>query len=143
MRIPEIVRQYVDAFEARNAAGCADCFAPEGTYSDQGTPHPLPPDEIKQSFGDFFAGFPDATTETRGLDPISDDTTVWRWTIRATQSGPYQGKPPTGRVIVLPGCEFITVRQGRIYRVDGYFDRLTVLLQLGLFPTPASTPASQ
>ena len=39
-------------------------------------------------------------------------------------------------VLDLPGCEFIEVRQGLVQRVEGYFDRLSMLRQLGLVPVP-------
>jgi len=139
MQIPDVVRRYVDAFAARDAVGCARCFAPDGTYTDPTyAPEPLRPEAIPEKFGNVFAAFPDATTETVGLDPISEQTFVWRWIIRGTHSGPYAGRPATGRQIELPGCEFIEIRDGLIRRAEGYFDRLTLLVQLGFAPVPAA-----
>jgi steroid delta-isomerase-like uncharacterized protein len=138
MQIPDVVRRYVDAFAARDSAGCARCFAPDGTYSDPTyAPEPLRPDAIRKQFGNVFDAFPDAATETVGLHLIAEQMVVWRWIIRGTNTGPYAGRPATGRQIELPGCEFIEVRDGLIQRVEGYLDRLTLLAQLGLAPAPA------
>jgi len=36
----------------------------------------------------------------------------------------------------MPACEFIETRGNKVYRVEGYFDRLTLLGQLGLATSP-------
>jgi predicted ester cyclase len=97
---------------------------------------------IKEYFPGIFTGFPDATFETVGLHVISEHLSVWRWVLHGTNTGPYRGLPPTGRSVRLPGCEFIEVRDDKIHRIEGYFDRLTLLGQLGLAPgTPAPSAA--
>jgi len=143
MQIPDVVRRYVDAFAARDSEACARCFAPGGTYSDPTcASEPLRPDDIRKQFGEVFVGFPDAATATVGLHLVAEQMVVWRWIIRGTNAGPYAGRPATGRPIELPGCEFIEIRDGLIQRVDGYFDRLTLLAQLGLDPVPARPSSS-
>ena len=67
---------------------------------------------------------------------LSADVVVWRWVIRGTHTGSYRGLPPTGRNLILPGCEFIEVGEGKLRRVEGYFDRLGILQQLGVVPAP-------
>jgi predicted ester cyclase len=51
------------------------------------------------------------------------------------------GFPVTGRPLTLSGCEFLEARGGKLHKVDGYFDRLTILGQLGLAPGPTALPA--
>jgi steroid delta-isomerase-like uncharacterized protein len=139
MAVPDIVRVYVDAFCRGDLEAVRDTFEPEGTYEDPGTKEPLPGKRINEHFGDFFSGMPDISTETTGLDAISEQVSVWRWIIRATQTNTFRGLPPTGRSINVPGCEFIEVRGGKIHKIVGYYDRLTLLTQLGFVTTP---PAS-
>jgi predicted ester cyclase len=94
-------------------------------------------DGIQREFQGIFAAFPDATFETVGLDPISDEVAAWRWTLRGTNTGQFAGGPPTGRSIDVAGCEFIQVRKGLICHVAAYFDRLRLLAQLGVVTDPA------
>jgi len=135
MELPQIVKTYIDTFCRQDLDACLATFAPDGTYSDPGTAQPLSGQAIKDHFGGLFAGFPDATTETMALYAITEDLSVWRWVIHCTNTGSYRGLPPTGRSVILPGCEFIEVRASKVQRVEGYFDRLSMLQQLGLIPT--------
>ncbi len=136
MELPQIVRTYIDTFNRQDLDACLATFAPDGTYSSPGTAQPLSGQAIKDHFGGFFAGFPDATFETVAVHAITEHLAVWRWVLRGTHTGSYRGLPPTGRSVILPGCEFIEVRAGKLQRVEGYFDRLSMLEQLGLIPVP-------
>jgi predicted ester cyclase len=75
------------------------------------------------------------------LDPVTEHLSVWRWLLRGTNTGSYRGAPATGRSLTLPGCEFLETRGGKLHQVDGYFDRLTILAQLGLTAAPAAPAA--
>jgi len=65
------------------------------------------------------------------------------WILRGRNTSSYRGLPVTGRPVTLPGCEFIEVRNHKLHRVDGYFDRLSILVQLGLAPVPSDQSAGQ
>lgn len=118
-------------------------FAPDGTYSDPATAQPLSGQALKDYFSEFGAGFPDWTCKAVTVHAISEDLAVWRWIMHATHTGSLRGLPPTGRSLSWPGCEFIEVRQGLVQRVEGYFDRLGMLEQLGLMSlTPAGAASS-
>ena len=137
MELPQIVSTYIDAFRRQDVDAWLTTFAPDGTLRDPATDQqPLAGQALKDVVGGFFAGFSDATTETVAVYAISADLAVWRWVIRGTNTGSYRGFPPTGRSVTLPGCEFIEVRQCLVQRVEGYFDRLSMLGQLGLVPVP-------
>jgi steroid delta-isomerase-like uncharacterized protein len=137
MELPQIIGTYIDAFRRQDVDAWLATFAPDGTLSDPATDQQsLAGQALKDVVGGFFAGFPDATTETVALYAITEDLVVWRWVIRGTHTGSYRGLSPTGRGLILPGCEFIAVREGLVQRVEGYFDRLGILQQLGVVPTP-------
>jgi len=139
MELPQIVSTYIDTFSRQDLDAWVATFAHDGTYSDPVTAQPLSAQALKDHFAGFFAGFPDATTETVAVHAITEELAVWRMVIRGTQTGNYRGLPPTGRSLILPGCEFIEIRAGRVYRVEGYFDRLSILQQLGAVPAPVQT----
>ena len=52
--------------------------------------------------------------------------------MRGTNTGPLRGQFPTGRGVALAGVDVITLADGKIGSVQGYFDRQTMAEQLGL-----------
>jgi heme-degrading monooxygenase HmoA len=52
--------------------------------------------------------------------------------MRGTNRGSFKGLPPTGARIAAPGVDLIRVRDDGVERVEGFFDRATVLEQLGV-----------
>jgi steroid delta-isomerase-like uncharacterized protein len=136
VEFPHIVRTYMDACCRLDLDAFLATFAAEGTYSDPGTGQALSGRAITDYLGGLFAAFPDATFETVAVHAITEQLAVWRWVMHGTNTGSFAGLPPTGRRITLPGCEFIEVRAHLVQRVEGYFDRLTMLGQLGLAPRP-------
>jgi len=142
IELPQIVSTYIDAFCHQDLDACLATFAPDGTYSDPVTAQPLWGQALKDYFGAWFAGFPDATTETVGVHAITEDLVVWRWVLRGTNTGSNHDSPSTGRSLILSGCEFIEVGEAQVQRIEGYFDRLSILEQLGLVPGPPARAAS-
>lgn len=62
------------------------------------------------------------------------DRVVERWTGRGTDRGEFQGIPPTGRQVAVPGVVFYRIRDGKIMEFRGSFDMLNMLQQLGTAP---------
>lgn len=62
------------------------------------------------------------------------DRVVERWTGRGTHRGEFQGIPPTGRQVALPGVVFYRIRDVKIVEFRGSFDMLSMLQQLGTAP---------
>jgi steroid delta-isomerase-like uncharacterized protein len=138
MEIPQVVRTYIETFNPKALDAWIATFAPDGTYSDPGIPTPTPAHSLKEHFTGLFVGFPDMTAETLALDPLSEQDWVWRWVFHGTNTGSFRGLPPTGHRVAMPGCEFIEIRDDYVHRVVGYYDRLTMLSQLGLGPNSPS-----
>lgn len=136
--VPAATLTYVEGFSRSDVDACVGAFAPDGVYADTGTPEPEGRERLKARWSELFVAFPDLEVETVGLDPISDTVTVWRWVVRGTHRGPFRGMAATDREVVLPGCEFIAAGPAGIERVDGYYDRLSLLAQLGLAPNTAN-----
>jgi predicted ester cyclase len=58
---------------------------------------------------------------------------VTQWVLHGTHTGPYfDGTPPTGRTLTLPGASFAQVEGDKIRDERVYTDRQTVAEQLGL-----------
>jgi steroid delta-isomerase-like uncharacterized protein len=134
--LPRVVRQYVEAFTHGDIDAYMATFSESATYTDPGTGGPLTGAAIRTYLDAFLAGFPDLQCEALSVEAVSERRAVWRWRLRGTNTGSLMGRPATGKCIDLRGCEFLDVAMGRVQSVESYFDRLTMLLQLGLAPRP-------
>jgi ketosteroid isomerase-like protein len=91
-------------------------------------------------FGSWFAAFPDARVDVQAVHFV-DDVAVEEGTFSGTQNGVLRGPagdiPPTGRPVELDYIQVLRLRDGKHISFNLMFDRLTMLEQLGLVPTPA------
>ena len=91
-------------------------------------------------FGGWFAAFPDARVEVQAVH-IIDDVAVEEGTFSGTQNGVLRGPtgdiPPTGRPVEVDYIQVLRFRDGKHISFNLMFDRLMMLEQLGLVPTPA------
>ena len=70
---------------------------------------------------------------------VTNDTIVLEVTIRGTYLGQWRGLPPTGRKVNIPLCGIYTFDSfDRLQGERIYYDRATVLRQLGVFHEPQS-----
>jgi len=127
------VEPYFTAWNAHDPDGVAAALADGGTYTDPTvTGSPLAGVQIAEHARALFTAFPDLSFEVIGAPHVIDGTTVARWVMRGTNTGPLRGQLPTGRSVALAGVDVITVADGKIESVQGYFDRQTMAEQLGL-----------
>jgi ketosteroid isomerase-like protein len=91
-------------------------------------------------FGSWFAAFPDARVDVQAVHFV-DDVAVEEGTFSGTQNGVLRGPagdiPPTGRPVEVDYIQVLRFRDGKHISFNLMFDRLTMLEQLGLVPTPA------
>ena len=97
--------------------------------------------EVEKYLQGWWTAFPDATVTVSNV--VSEgDQAVGEMTYSGTQTGPMTGPageiPPTGRSVELKGAAWITIRDGKIARFNGYYDTMSMMVQLGLMPAPAS-----
>ena len=81
----------------------------------------------------FFAG------------PNFIDGTLWvtsMGTFMGLMDNPWLGIPPTGKIVLLPYCEFHRIADGRIAESALWVDIIAVMMQAGLQPLPAQTGAA-
>jgi steroid delta-isomerase-like uncharacterized protein len=85
----------------------------------------------------YFLGFPDISMETVRSVDIGDGWVLNEVVWKGTNIGPYFGIPATRRPIQLRGAYLSRWdAEGLETNLHIYFDNLTVLAQLGLFPPP-------
>jgi steroid delta-isomerase-like uncharacterized protein len=128
----EVARRYIDAWNSRSPAAIAEMFGEDGTYSDPATNGPLTGTGIAQFAQSLFSAFPDLGFEITSLAGTGADV-VLEWIMTGTNTGSLRGVlPPTGKKIAVPGVDVIRVSGGRIASLRGYFDRQSLMEQLGL-----------
>ena len=126
----EVAHEYFAAWNARDAARIIATFTPDGVYQD-------PNGEFRgNAIGAYAEGlwhaFPDLSFEIVSAAATGDGLVVGQWRMTGTHTGPFQGLPPSGARISLPGADFIRVVGDRIASVTGYFDSRVIPEQLGL-----------
>jgi steroid delta-isomerase-like uncharacterized protein len=88
---------------------------------------------IEKFFSMIYAAFPDAHFSIEDMI-AEDDKVAWRFTIRATHTGPFRGIPPTGKSITQAGIAITRMRNGQMAENWNETDDLGMLQQLGLIP---------
>lgn len=127
----QLAQAYFDAWNRHDATGIVATFAEGGTYSDpmvQG----LTGEAIAAYARGLWGAFPDLSFEIVGQTLTNNGYVAAQWVMKGTNTGPFQGLPPSGRSIALPGSDFITIEGDGIRLVQGYFDAREVPRQLGL-----------
>ena len=87
--------------------------------------------EILAGLRSFAGAFPDWHVEIESLI-ASDPYVVVEWRVSGTHEGEFRGHPATGRRFERRGCSVAEISGGKIRRYRDYFDRMTLLEQLGL-----------
>jgi steroid delta-isomerase-like uncharacterized protein len=98
------------------------------------------PEDLKAVAVAIRAAFPDWHSTPEELLVVGDRV-VERWTGHGTHRGEFQGIPPTGKRVAVPGVVFYRIADGKIAEFRGWFDRMSLLEQLGAVPSGTS-PAS-
>jgi steroid delta-isomerase-like uncharacterized protein len=127
-----VAQGYFDAWNARDPRAIASTFAPGGTYTDPNVPGGVDPEGTAAYAGGLFASFPDLRFELQSTGLTPDGLVAAQWLMLGMNTEPFQGLPPTGRAISLPGADFIRVSDAGIESVEGYFNSGTLVEQLGL-----------
>jgi len=131
MSATDIGRRYLDAWNARDAARLTATFADGGTYQDPATGGPLGAAALAEYASGLWSACPDLTFENNGMQECGPSRVVLPWTMRGTNRGSLHGLPPTGATFALPGIDLIQVSDSGVVRVEGFFDRVTLMEQLG------------
>lgn len=131
-----IVRQYLEAFNARDWAAQAALLADDVVMEVPGTGERY---EGREAVSASERAWTDAFADGRvDLDHLAagGDVVVAEYTGTGTHTGPLPGPDgeiaPTGRSGSLRLCDVITIRDGRIVAIREYYDTMALLTQLGL-----------
>lgn len=126
----------IEMWNTASAELAAQAYTLHAQYHEPGREPLHGPREFAARAAEIHAGFPDFHTEvTRTL--VEGNQFVLCWTCRGTHKGAFNGIPATGKLVEFRGVSVGRISQGRIHEECVYYDRLSILEQLGAVPTPA------
>jgi uncharacterized protein (TIGR02246 family) len=131
----EITDGLTAAFNAHDFEKAASFFSPRAIYVCPGGVAEGR-EEIASYFALYLEGFPDIAL-TPHSKAVAGDLVVMEWTVTSTHAGPFllpggEVAQPTGRHIVVRGCDFRTMDDGLIATQRVYYDQLEMLTQIGV-----------
>jgi len=128
-----LVQQFVEEFWNRGEPAAADELMTRDTVIHE--PVAGTPEDLKAVATMIRSAFPDWNSTVEEM-LVDGDRVVERWTARGTHRGEFQGIPPTGNSVTVPGVVFYRIADGKIAEFRGQFDRMSLMQQLGVIPSP-------
>ena len=132
MEPAEVAQRYFEAWNGRDPGAIVATFAEGGTYIDPAVPTPLTGDAIGAYAQGLWAAFPDLAFQIVSVAVNADGLVAAQWLMTGTNTGSFNGLPPTGKSVSLPGADFVRVEGDRIRSVQGYFNAGDLPVALGL-----------
>jgi steroid delta-isomerase-like uncharacterized protein len=113
-------------------------FGADARYDDEPwKDHRTGRDGVRSYYGELLRALPDLAIEVKRRH-MASESLVLEVTIRGTHLGAWRGLPATGRRMEFPLCAVYTFdKDDRLAGERIYYDRGTVLGQLGLFHDPS------
>ena len=133
----QVVDEYVRLENRHDLNGIMTTFGAAARYDDEPwDAHYIGRDSVRAFYSDLLRALPDLQIDVQRRH-ASEATVILEVIIRGRHLGSWRGLPPTGRPVQFPPCGIYTFDDDN--RVAGekiYYDRATVLRQLGMFHEP-------
>lgn len=132
-----LVQQHVRLENEHHLEGVLSTFGENAHYQDEAwgdsySGH----DGVRLYYEQLMAALPDLEIKVQ-RQHVTDDNVLLEVLICGTHLGPWRGLPATGRRVEVPLCAVYTFDDGdRLAAEKIYYDRATVLRQLGVFREP-------
>jgi steroid delta-isomerase-like uncharacterized protein len=133
------VDEHIRLENAHDLEGVLQTFGENAHYDDEPWgEHYEGHSGVRAFYEQMMTALPDLAIEVQHRH-ITEDAIILEVVIRGTQLGPWRGLPATGRRVELPLCAIYTFdANDRLMGEKIYYDRGTVLRQLGVFHEPQS-----
>jgi len=141
MTVREAFETGTRTFNAHDLHGFAAVLADNVSFTAPGGLHGEGKTACVAFFGGWFGAFSDAHVDVDALHVVGD-VAVEEGTFTGTHDGVLHGPngdiAPTGRAVRVDYLQVLRFRDGKHVSFNLVFDRLSLLEQLGLVPTPAA-----
>jgi steroid delta-isomerase-like uncharacterized protein len=134
-----LVEQHIRLENAHDLEGVLNTFGNAAHYDDEAWgEHHEGPTGVRAFYQQLMAALPDLEIQVQ-RQHIAENAVLVEVVIRGTHLGAWRGLPPTGRQVEFPLCGVYTFDdEDRLAGERIYYDRATVLRQLGVFHEPES-----
>jgi len=134
-----IVEQHIQLENEHDLEGVLGTFGDAAHYDDEAWgEHHEGRDGVRRFYSRLMAALPDLEIKVQHQH-VTNDAILVEVLIRGTHLGSWRGLPATGRRIAVPLCGVYTFdAHDRLAGEKIYYDRATVLRQLGVFHEPQS-----
>jgi steroid delta-isomerase-like uncharacterized protein len=134
-----IVEKHIRLENAHDLDGVLGTFGESAQYDDEPWgEHHKGRDGVRSFYSSLMQALPDLEILVQQRH-VTDDAIIVEALIRGTHRGAWRGLPPTGRRVDIPLCGVYTFDENdRLAGERIYYDRGTVLRQLGVFHEPES-----
>jgi steroid delta-isomerase-like uncharacterized protein len=132
-----VVDEHVRCENAHDISAIMATFGADARYDDEPwRDHRIGRDGVRAYYAELLRALPDLAIEVKDRH-VASECIVLEVVIRGTHLGAWRGLPATGRRIKFPLCGvFAFDDRGKLESERIYYDRGTVLSQLGLFHEP-------
>jgi len=134
-----LVEQHIRLENEHDLEGVLRTFGDAAQYDDEAWgDHYRGRDGVRQFYHQLMQALPDLQINVQRRH-VTGDAILVEVVIRGTHLGPWRGLPATGRQVEIPLCGIYTFdADDRLAGEKIYYDRATVLKQLGVFHDPQS-----
>jgi steroid delta-isomerase-like uncharacterized protein len=136
----DLIRTYVETIFNQKQVDRADELVAPDFIDHAALPGQAPGLEgAKQKWAMYLAGLPDLRVTIEELVAEGDKVGVRR-SYAGTHRGELLGVPPTGKQVRIGGISIFRLAGGKIAEHWEQLDRLALMQQLGVLPTPGQAP---
>jgi steroid delta-isomerase-like uncharacterized protein len=134
-----LVEHHIGLENAHDLEGVLATFGDIARYDDQPwNEHHKGRDGVRHFYQQLMSALPDLEIEVQ-RQHVSEQAVIVEVIIRGTHQGAWRGLPATGRRVEFPLCGIYTFdADDKLAGEKIYYDRGTVLRQLGVFHEPLS-----
>jgi steroid delta-isomerase-like uncharacterized protein len=134
------VEEHVRLENEHDLQGVMETYAESARYDDEPyDEHHRGNAEVRGYYGRLMRALPDLRIDVQRRH-ATDEVVILECVISGTHLGEWRGLPATGRKVRFPLCAVYTFEGDRLAGERIYYDRATVLRQVGVFHEPDTLP---
>lgn len=129
--LKSMVEQIMDAIPRRDFGTIRQMRHPEFSFTDSDGQRREGPEAGIDVADMYTRAFPDLKFEIQRMH-LAGNIVITEYTARGTHKGDLMGISPTNRQAIVHVCNITEIRDGKVYSVREYFDKMHLMQQLGI-----------